>query len=175
MPNDLSGIASQPPKPMGHLSLKWPPSTLKEHRTENCFREFSKIMWCVTWLESSQICTFHVIKLVWARISPENINYMTWKDILEIFVLSCNGLHDLKNHLGNDLANVSVRMVASADNQREKPIRKCSIDPTSSIRTVIAHTLFADPRQKSSNRLRTGHPKAVGENDITSCLSQSSC
>ena len=35
--------------------------------------------------------------------------------------------------------------LTTAENQREKPIRKFSIDPASSIRTSIADPVFADP------------------------------
>ena len=49
---------------------------------------------------------------------------------------------------------LSLSWPASTDNQREKPIRKFSIDPTSSMQTSIADTVFADPTSETpSNAL----------------------
>ena len=42
-------------------------------------------------------------------------------------------------------SKLSLKWLATAENQREKPIRNFSIDPASSIRTSIADPVFADP------------------------------
>ena len=43
------------------------------------------------------------------------------------------------------MSKLSLKWLATAENQGEKPIRNFSIDPASSIRTSIADPVFADP------------------------------
>ena len=73
---------------------------------------------------------------------------------------------------------------ATAENQREKPIRNFSIDPASSIRTSIADPVFADPvfrdpylRQCEHCRAKNGEEEpqedtrhiVVMNNDVLKC------
>ena len=46
---------------------------------------------------------------------------------------------------------MGLNSLTTAENQREKPIRKFSIDPVSSIWTSIADPVFADPVSETPN------------------------
>ena len=53
-------------------------------------------------------------------------------------------------------SKLSLKWLATAENQGEKPIRNFSIDPASSIQTSIADPVFADPVSETPNIARCG-------------------